>query len=61
MVTADIPLAAEAIEKGALALNPRDELYTATADNGGDRRAGVSGILWLLLLSRTKAAGMDGI
>lgn len=28
VVTADIPLAAEAIEKGALALNPRGELYT---------------------------------
>ena len=27
-VTADIPLAAEVIEKGALALNPRGELYT---------------------------------
>ena len=29
VVTADIPLAAEVIEKGALALNPRGELYTA--------------------------------
>jgi uncharacterized protein YaiI (UPF0178 family) len=28
VVTADIPLAAEAIEKGCLALNPRGELYT---------------------------------
>ncbi len=28
VVTADIPLAAESIEKGALALNPRGELYT---------------------------------
>ena len=28
MITADIPLAAEVIEKGALALNPRGELYT---------------------------------
>lgn len=28
VVTADIPLAAEAIEEGALALNPRGELYT---------------------------------
>ncbi|MEJ2593336.1 MAG: YaiI/YqxD family protein [Candidatus Thiodiazotropha sp.] len=28
VVTADIPLAAEAIAKGALALNPRGELYT---------------------------------
>lgn len=29
VITADIPLAAEAIAKGALALNPRGELYTA--------------------------------
>lgn len=29
VVTADIPLAAAAIEKGARALNPRGELYTA--------------------------------
>ncbi|MBN8480516.1 MAG: YaiI/YqxD family protein [Xanthomonadales bacterium] len=29
VVTADIPLAARALEKGALALNPRGELYTA--------------------------------
>src|SRR5690349_5915840 len=29
VVTADIPLAAAAIEKGAHALNPRGELYTA--------------------------------
>ncbi len=28
VVTADIPLAAEVIEKGALALNPRGELYS---------------------------------
>jgi uncharacterized protein len=28
VITADIPLAAEAIAKGALALNPRGELYT---------------------------------
>jgi len=28
VVTADIPLAAEVIEKGCLALNPRGELYT---------------------------------
>jgi uncharacterized protein YaiI (UPF0178 family) len=28
VITADIPLAAGAIEKGALALNPRGELYT---------------------------------
>ena len=28
VITADIPLAAEAIEKGAMALNPRGELYT---------------------------------
>ncbi|MDB5801611.1 MAG: hypothetical protein JWL63_2550 [Rhodocyclales bacterium] len=29
VVTADIPLAAAAIDKGALALNPRGELYSA--------------------------------
>ena len=29
VITADIPLAAEAIEKGALALNPRGQFYTA--------------------------------
>ena len=28
VITADIPLAAEAVEKGCLALNPRGELYT---------------------------------
>lgn len=28
VITADIPLAAEAIEKGAIAINPRGELYT---------------------------------
>ncbi len=29
VITSDIPLAAEVIEKGALALNPRGELYSA--------------------------------
>jgi len=29
VITGDIPLAAEVIEKGGLALNPRGELYTA--------------------------------
>ena len=29
VITADIPLAADVIEKGALALNPRGEMYTA--------------------------------
>ncbi len=29
LITSDIPLAAEVIEKGGLALNPRGELYTA--------------------------------
>ena len=28
VITADIPLAAEVVDKGALALNPRGELYT---------------------------------
>ena len=35
VITADIPLAAEVIEKGALALNPRGELYTR--DNNRSR------------------------
>jgi uncharacterized protein YaiI (UPF0178 family) len=30
VVTADIPLAAEIVEKGAYAINPRGELYTAS-------------------------------
>lgn len=30
VITADIPLAAEVIEKGGLALNPRGEMYTAS-------------------------------
>ena len=30
VITADIPLAASAVEKGALALNPRGELYNPT-------------------------------
>jgi uncharacterized protein YaiI (UPF0178 family) len=30
VVTADIPLAAEVVENGCLALNPRGELYTAS-------------------------------
>ena len=30
VITADIPLAAEVIEKGALAINPRGELYTTS-------------------------------
>ncbi|MEJ2508031.1 MAG: YaiI/YqxD family protein [Gammaproteobacteria bacterium] len=35
VITSDIPLAAEVIEKGGLALSPRGELYTA--DNIRDR------------------------
>lgn len=35
VITSDIPLAAEAIEKGALALSPRGELHTA--ENIGPR------------------------
>jgi uncharacterized protein len=34
VVTADIPLAAEAIAKGAVALNPRGELYSADSIRG---------------------------
>ncbi|MCU7844822.1 MAG: YaiI/YqxD family protein [Candidatus Thiodiazotropha sp. (ex Monitilora ramsayi)] len=37
VITADIPLAAEVIAKGALALNPRGELYTK--ENIGQRLA----------------------
>lgn len=37
VITADIPLAADVIAKGALALNPRGELYTS--DNIGSRLA----------------------
>jgi len=37
VITADIPLAADAVAKGATALNPRGELYTET--NIGDRLA----------------------
>jgi len=37
VVTADIPLAADVIAKGAVALNPRGELYTS--DNIGGRLA----------------------
>ncbi len=37
VITADIPLAADAIAKGAVALNPRGELYTS--DNIGGRLA----------------------
>ncbi|MFO1468897.1 MAG: DUF188 domain-containing protein, partial [Steroidobacteraceae bacterium] len=33
-ITADIPLAAEAIAKGAVALNPRGELYSADSIRG---------------------------
>jgi uncharacterized protein YaiI (UPF0178 family) len=37
VITADIPLAADAVAKGGKALNPRGELYTA--DNVGERLA----------------------
>lgn len=37
VITADIPLAADAVEKGAQALNPRGELYTS--ENIGERLA----------------------
>jgi len=35
VITADLPLAAKVVEKGAFALNPRGELYTA--ENVGER------------------------
>ena len=34
VITADIPLAAEVIEKGALALSPRGELFTSNNIRG---------------------------
>lgn len=34
VITSDIPLAAEVIEKGAFALNPRGELYSADSIRG---------------------------
>jgi uncharacterized protein YaiI (UPF0178 family) len=34
VITADIPLAAEVIDKGGLALNPRGELYSANTIKG---------------------------
>ena len=34
VITADIPLAAKVVEKGALAINPRGEIYTE--DNVGE-------------------------
>ena len=37
VITADVPLAAEVVKKGAVALNPRGELYTH--DNVGERLA----------------------
>jgi uncharacterized protein YaiI (UPF0178 family) len=37
VVTADVPLAAEVVEKGCLALNPRGELYTK--ENVGEHLA----------------------
>ena len=37
MITADIPLAAQVVARGAVALNPRGELYTA--DSIGERLA----------------------
>lgn len=37
VVTADVPLAARVVEKGAVALNPRGTLYTA--ENVGERLA----------------------
>ena len=37
VITADVPLAADVVEKGAAALNPRGELYTES--NIGERLA----------------------
>ena len=43
VITADIPLAAEAIEKGALALSPRGELHTTEKHQGAPEYAGFYG------------------
>ena len=51
VVTADIPLAADVIKRGALALDPRGELYTA--DNVGERLAVRN------LMDELRSAGMD--
>ncbi len=37
VITADIPLAAKAVEKGALAIDPRGDVYTE--ENVGERRS----------------------
>jgi uncharacterized protein YaiI (UPF0178 family) len=51
VVTADVPLAAEAIKKGARALNPRGEVYTE--DNIGDHLATRN------LLNELRSGGME--
>ncbi|MGQ3890742.1 YaiI/YqxD family protein [Legionella sp. CNM-4043-24] len=54
VITADIPLAAEVIEKGALALNPRGELYTR--DNIR-QRLGMRDIMEQLRATGTQTGG----
>ena len=43
VITGDIPLAAEVLEKGGFALNPRGELYSAATIPGTPEYAGFHG------------------
>lgn len=54
VITADIPLAAEVIEKGALALNPRGELYT---ENNVRQRLGIRDMMEQLRAVGTQTGG----
>jgi len=54
VITADIPLAAEVIEKGALALNPRGELYT---EDNVRQRLGIRDIMEQLRATGTQTGG----
>jgi uncharacterized protein YaiI (UPF0178 family) len=58
VITADIPLAAEVIEKGALALNPRGELYTADTVR---QRLNMRDFLETLRASGIHTGGPDGL
>ena len=51
VITADIPLAAEVIEKGGMALNPRGELYTV--DNIKNR------LIMRDLMDNLRSSGID--
>lgn len=56
VVTADIPLAAEVVAKGGLALNPRGELYTA---NNMQQRLGLRNTMEILRGSGVAVSGPD--